>query len=201
MFNYINPVINSHCLDNADNLADCIAMVVLSIQQPWHSVGGQMLDYKKLGIKSRFVWGNKKKTIQYLQKKKHVLFGSLLAILNSHKSIADKNHALLKLFLHIPGLGLVKAGFVVQLAVGQIGCIDSHNIKKYNVNPNTLKVPVNASPKLKDKKIAAYIALCETIGCAELWDNWCALIADKQAKHFASSAEVSRAHYDYLIAN
>ncbi len=201
MFKYINPRINSHCLDNADNLADCIAMVVLSIQQPWHSVGGQMLDYKKLGIKSRFVWGNKKNTIQYLTKKKHVIYGSLLAILNSHKSIADKNHALLKLFLHVPGLGLVKAGFVVQLAVGQIGCIDSHNIKKYNVNPNTLKVPTAASPRLKDKKIAAYIALCDSIGCAELWDNWCQLIADKQGKHFASSDAVSRAHYDYLIAN
>ena len=201
MFNYINPRINSHCLDNADNLSNCIAMVVLSIQQPWHSVGGQMSDYKKLGIKSRFVWGNKKKTIQYLQKKRHVLYGSMLAILASHKSQADKNHALLKLFLHVPGLGLVKAGFVVQLAVGQIGCIDSHNIKKYGINPNTLKVPVNASPRLKDKKIAAYIELCESIGCADLWDNWCQLIADKQAKHFASGNAVSRAHYDFLIAN
>tara|TARA_Y100000015_G_scaffold28281_1_gene27499 strand:- start:77 stop:700 length:624 start_codon:yes stop_codon:yes gene_type:complete len=198
MFNYINPKINAFALASPDNLADVVAMVVLSIQQPWHSVGQQMQDYKKVGINSRFIWGNKKRTIQYLNKKKHVLFGSFLAVLNSNKSIEDKNKSLLGLLLHVPGLGLAKAGFVIQLVVGQVGCIDSHNIKKYGVKESILRIPTNASPRLRAKKIEDYVALCASIGCASLWDNWCNLIADKQPKHFINGDHVSRVHLDYL---
>ena len=55
---------------SAENMADVILMVVLSIQQNWLGVGDQIADVRKNKIDSKFLWGNKIHTYKYLQNKK-----------------------------------------------------------------------------------------------------------------------------------
>jgi len=62
-----NVLINEYAQQSPENLQDMVMMVVLSIQQPWYKVGEQMIDYRKLGSDSRFVWGNKLKTYRWLR--------------------------------------------------------------------------------------------------------------------------------------
>ena len=65
-FDKHNPLINKYAQKSWRNMVDMIMMVSLSIQQPWHSVGMQMYDYRDKGIGSRFVWGNKRKAFLWI---------------------------------------------------------------------------------------------------------------------------------------
>lgn len=158
-----------------------------------------MQDVKKYGCGSKFLWGNKRNTYKHVQKHKGKIYGQYRAILNSSKDTDTKALKLMLLFMSIPGLGAVKAGFVCQLAAGLVGCIDLHNIRLYGINENMLKI----SNKIKSKelyaaKVSKYISVCHNIGTEKLWNTWCEHVA-KQPNKFNSAAEVSAAHVEYLL--
>jgi hypothetical protein len=183
---------------SSDNLSDVILMVVLSIQQPWYSVGEQLKDVKKLGRDSRFIWGNKIKTFDSLQAKKDFIYSQYLAVLNSSKPDDERALSLMNVFLQIDGLGLAKAGFVCQLTAGLVGCIDVHNIRMYNIPKKDLAFSKSIKSKaLKDKKISNYVSVCHDIGTENLWDTWCSFLATK-SKKFEDGFHVSKVHYDFL---
>ena len=197
MFTNHNSKINKFALESADNLAKVILMVSLSIQQNWLSVGDQIKDVEKLGIDSRFLWGNKKNTYIYTQKHKHRLLGQVKAVLASSKSEKDKSLSLMKIFLRIPGLGLAKAGFSCQLITGLVGCMDSHNIKLYGLSNKDLSLPANINSPMYSQKITNYVAMCLKYGSENLWNTWCDLLATK-SKKWNDGYHVSRVHYSYL---
>ena len=183
---------------SSDNLSDVILMVVLSIQQPWYAVGEQLKDVKRWGIGSKFIWGNKIKTYNFLMCRKDFIYSQYLAVLNSSKSDDDKALSLMNVFLQIDGLGLAKAGFVCQLTAGLVGCIDVHNIRMYNIPKKDLAFSKSIKSKtLRDKKISNYISVCHTIGTENLWDTWCCSLATK-TKRFEDGFHVSKVHYDFL---
>ena len=129
MYSVHAKAIQDYAQKSSDNLADVIIMVVLSIQQPWKNVGLQMADVKLNGRASKFLWGNKGRTYEYVMKRKGFIFNQFLAVVNSNKSDSDKAYSLMNIFLRIDGLGMVKAGFVCQLSAGLVGCIDRQNIR------------------------------------------------------------------------
>lgn len=189
---------------NANNLADVVLLVVLSIQQNWLSVGDQLADVRKNGHESKFLWGNKQLTYRYLMCNKHKMFAQIKAVLNSNKNRDDKAYSLMKIFLRVDGLGLPKAGFCCQLVGGLVGCMDVHNIKMYNIDSKSLKL--NSSPKTEvaratnEKKIKDYISLCHSYGCGNLWNSWCEFIALK-SKKWQDANHVSEVHYTYLTGD
>jgi len=190
-FKTVNPKINEHCQQSPDNNADMVMMVVLSIQQPWHAVGVQMRDYKALGADSRFVWGNKRKTFDWLQEHKQQLYRDAMD--------AKTDSELMQAFLQVPGLGLAKAGFCCQLFAGRVGCIDVHNLRRLNIASSVLTLNKSATDETKRKKIDAYISACKARRTSWLWDSWCKLIAKKDPKRWVDGDHVSAVHYDYLI--
>lgn len=190
-FKTINPKINEHCQVSADNTADMVMMVVLSIQQPWHAVGDQMRDYKALGAASRFVWGNKRKTFDWLQDNKEALYRDAMD--------ASNDVELMQAFLQVPGLGLAKAGFCCQLFAGRVGCIDVHNLRRLNIASSVLSLDKKAQPSTQKRKIEVYISACKSRRTSWLWDSWCNLIAKKDPKRWANGEHVSAVHYEYLI--
>ena len=194
----IRPASKDYSRLSSDNLSDVILMVVLSIQQPWYAVGDQLKDVKRWGIGSKFIWGNKIKTYNFLMSRKDFIYSQYLAVLNSSKSDDDKALSLMNVFLQIDGLGLAKAGFVCQLTAGLVGCIDVHNIRMYNIPKKDLAFSKSIKSKaLKDKKISNYISVCHTIGTENLWDTWCCSLATK-TKRFEDGFHVSKVHYDFL---
>lgn len=190
-FKTVNPKINEHCQQSADNNADMVMMVVLSIQQPWHAVGVQMRDYKALGADSRFVWGNKRKTFDWLQEHKEALYRDAMD--------SKTDSELMQAFLQVPGLGLAKAGFCCQLFAGRVGCIDVHNLRRLNIAPSVLTMDKKTKPETQRKKIDAYISACKSRRTSWLWDSWCKLIAKKDPKRWVDGEHVSAVHYDYLV--
>ena len=198
---YINhaKAIQDYAKQSSNNLVDVITMVVLSIQQPWLSVGDQMADVKENGLDSKFLWGNKRKAYTYITKRKDFIHNQYLAVINSNKSDNDKAYSLMNIFLRVEGLGMVKAGFVCQLSAGLVGCIDLHNIRLYGIDERVLKLPKSLkTKKLRDDRINKYISICHNIGTENLWDTWCDYLSTKSPK-WSDGFEVSKVHYDYLM--
>ena len=201
MYSVHAKAIQDYSQQSSDNLVDVITMVVLSIQQPWSAVGKQMADVKLNGRNSKFLWGNKGRTYDYITRRKGFIFNQFLAVINSNKSDAEKAYSLMNIFLRIDGLGMVKAGFVCQLTAGLVGCIDLHNIRLYGIDEKVLKLPKSLKSKhIRDEKINKYISICHNIGTENLWDTWCNFLATKNSV-WSNGFEVSKVHYDYLMVS
>lgn len=199
MYSVHAKAIQDYAQESSDNLVNVITMVVLSIQQPWRSVGDQMADVKQHGIDSKFLWGNKRKAYSYITKRKAFIHNQYLAVINSSKPDDEKAYSLMNIFLRVDGLGMVKAGFVCQLSAGLVGCIDLHNIRLYGIDEKVLKLPKSLKSKDKrDEKINKYISICHNIGTEKLWDTWCDYLSTKSPK-WSDGFEVSKVHYDYLM--
>lgn len=181
-------------MKNEDNIFNLILMVSLSIRQPWAVIGKQLQDVQANGSNSKYLFGSKKDLYSHVMENKQSIFQMLKDTKAGKVSQAECLYNLTQ----IPGLGLAKAGFVMQLAIGMAGCIDSHNVTMYGVNPNALKMgKVKAEKALEKAKM--YLDLCEKLGGTEkLWDNWCNFVATRHPKHFQDGNDVSARHCSYL---
>ena len=193
-----NPLINAYAQASPKNLKHVVMMVALSIQQRWDTVGDQMQDYKANGVDSRFVWGNKIKTLVWLDDNIDTLYEVVMSAISESKG-RKLEIKLMEAFTRVDGLGLAKAGFCCQLVAGRVGCIDVHNLKRLDIPETALKLPNKISDKTRTKKIVDYLDICKPHGCAWLWNTWCQLIADKYPEKWADVDHVSSAHYDFLI--
>jgi hypothetical protein len=181
-------------MKNADNIFLLILMVSLSIRQPWAVIGKQLQDVQANGSNSKYLFGSKKDLYFHVMENKQAIF----QLLKDTKAGKVSQAECLYNLTNIPGLGLAKAGFVMQLAIGMAGCIDSHNVTMFGVNPNALKMgKVKAEKALEKAKM--YLDLCEKLGGTEfLWDNWCNFVAVRHPKHFQDGNDVSARHCSYL---
>jgi hypothetical protein len=185
--------------ESSEHLKLVILMVSLSIQQNWKSIGSQLLHVKKHGVDSHYLFGFKKDTYAYVDEHKDKLYEQYIAVVDSDKTDKVKALELLKIFYEVPGLNLIKAGFVCQLVAGLVGCIDSNNeqVKEYRIKPNDIKLAKSVkSEKIRNKKMLKYISICHNIGTEKLWNNWCTLVYKK--RKWENSFTVSKVHIDYL---
>jgi hypothetical protein len=165
-------------------------MAVMSIQQSWGTVPQAMNDLKDNGMNSRFLWGFKADTYKYLLNKFHM--DNLYATTLTTRDPVE----LLDLWTTVPGLGLAKAGFVVQLTRGMVGCVDRHNADAYDVPPSQLVFPKGRmTVKAQRHKLEAYVHLTDTIGGSRyMWEQWCIMIAAKYPDTYESARAVSTQH-------
>jgi len=193
-FKKYNPKINQWSQQSPEHMQDLVMMVVLSIQQPWHSIGTQMRDYREYGRFSKYVWGNKLKTLTWLLHNRDDLYREVMDAIMSKDDLG-----MMDAFLKVDGLGLAKAGFCCQLVAGRVGCIDVHNLRRLNIAPSVLNLSKKVKPETRKKKIEAYVQACKSRRTSWLWDSWCNLIAKKDPKRWADGDHVSMVHYDYLV--
>ena len=114
---------------------------------------------------------------------------------------SQSNAELLLAIACIPGLGLVKAGFYIQLCTGYMGCLDVHNLKRFGLDRKTFLVPESLSWETALGKANMYLETIEKCGGSEyLWDSWCDYIAALYPKKFKNGEHVSQCHVDYLIS-
>ena len=208
-FKTINPIINGYMQFNHQKMADGILFVVLTIKTPFHTVANQMRDVREKGLDSEYLWGFKRDTYKYLQAHSKDLYDDLMALwLMPKKELggnADtKDAAMMYRLLEVPGLGAAKAGFVMQMMFGRVGCMDVHNIRRFrNVQVKDFHFAQTAKPETKFKKLMNYVQLCKGHRSTEkLWDSWCEQLTYKTCNRnrFASGDEVSNFHWVALTA-
>lgn len=201
MYKDEQPVIGEYARASADNFARVCLMAVLTIQNPLYRVPEQMRLVDEIGDKARgALFGHKVQAFHYLRSNRKRLFADCEAIWESREAPDAIDDRLLLRLSQIPGVGLVKAGFIAQLAYGTSGCIDTHNLVRFDIPMGTFK-----SKRVKGTKPATAARWVryynETIdrlgGTASLWDSWCAYVAE-HAKGWPvalrSPEAVSRCH-------
>ncbi len=183
--------VSRRALRSTYDLLSIATLALLSIRQQWHTIGNQMDDVREHGVDSKYLFGSKRTGYKYLVKNIDWLYAVT--------KTAESDYELLDAWSTVPGLGLVKVGFVIQMARGVGGCIDMHNMLEYGIPAAQLRFSKDLSTKAKAVKLRGYLALCNELGGSEyLWEQWCHIIAAKRPAHFASAVAVSRSHLQYL---
>ena len=197
MFQTDQPPIAEYALSSDSGLERTLRFVLLSIKQPFWKMAVQMRDVDSKGLESAYLFGWKRQGLEHVRANA----SRLRAVLSAVPAGYGDADALLQV-ASVPGLGLVKAGFVLQLVTGSAGCIDSHNLQRFGLNANAFKYGSTASPELKRKKALAYLDACRNAGgCAALWDGWCDYVAEQQPKRWTNGAEVSRLHRTTILGD
>lgn len=183
--------VQAYAQQSPDNLARTIAFVMTTIRSPIERAPVEVAEIDALGDAAPSLWGGKRKGYRYTQEHKAQLFTDCMAC---HANGDDVG--LLKVLVAVPMLGLPKAGFVAQLAFGRVGCLDTHNLNRYD-----LKAAAFATSGLKtdgealDRKCRLYLATCEQLGgCEQLWNTWCDYVAAQYPNKFADGDVVSAIH-------
>jgi hypothetical protein len=101
----------------------------------------------------------------------------------------------------LPGIGLAKAGFILQMIWGLGGCIDSENQKLYSAKLGfdvvAGTIDKGASHETKLATVRQYQALVDVCsgggatGSATMWDAWCAYIAAKKVAQITTAKKSS----------
>lgn len=187
--------ISDYAQASADNMANVLRFVVITIQNRLFNCPGDLETVNNavsgLGdfeAAQGILYGHKAQAIAYIEAHKLDIFEQAKRIDYFEPCEIERAASLLGLFASIPGLGLVKAGFCVQLCFKQnlVGCLDSHNIERFGINPNKLRSSRYKQVKklsTKRKALLDYIDLCKNLGGAcELWDSWCEYLAQREDK-------------------
>jgi hypothetical protein len=197
MFSTHQKAISDFALGSNVGLERTFRLVFLSIRQPFHTMQKQMQDVDTNGMQSPYLFGWKRSGLAFVRANASTLRETLRAVPGGYGDA----QALLDVAT-VPGLGLVKAGFVLQLVTGSAGCLDSHNMERFGLNVHAFKYGANASDALKRKKALAYLDACwRSGGCESLWDGWCDHVAAYHPKHWTDGNAVSRMHQTAILGD
>lgn len=192
MFATDQKIISDFARKNADNTYKVLSFVQITIRQMFHNVPKMLAELEKTGDCKRLT-NRQKNAIKVYQEKKEQIFQIIFSGLSVDKKL---------LFVaNLPGFGLPKAGFVLQLLIGEVGCLDTHNLRRFNIKASrfvqTKKFETN------QKKANDYIDVCQKIGggCEKLWDDWCELVSVKYPDTFHTAEVASRLHVQCILSH
>lgn len=185
MFATDQKQIAEYAWESPEHIQDVLVFVRLTIRQHFRNVPLLMNHYRQSGNLD-FHGSLSRKAYPEIVLASHEIY-------REQSRYREDSRSLLERILLIPGLGIVKSGFAVQLLNGQIGCLDVHNLRRFGLSKGMFCG--SGSWVVVIKRIDLYLALCEQIGGAQyLWDSWCEYIAAKYPKVYTNGEAVSRLH-------
>lgn len=181
------PKLRDAGLSSYEAFCDIVMFVLLSVRVQFVRVPQNMKEFRKAGAKCPHLWGWKKNGYDALQ--------SDVGRETWYKVRVAKTaeEAIELLTANIPGLQIVKAGFVAQMLGFECGCIDGRNVKHYGVNVRQFKWDKrDYSVACLKRRVAHYVDTCSELGGAEtLWNKWCEGLAKD---NFMTPSTVSAMH-------
>jgi hypothetical protein len=189
-------------LQSPDGLYDVIEFTLCTINMPLSRVIEQRKSIKLHGIMSKWVSSTKAQGITYAQEHKVELHTLMLNIRETAGcDTIDGAQAIVDLFMRIPSIGMVKAGFIGQMLGFQVACLDRHNVRALGLSESALRINKKASQEVRLKKIREYVKLCRRKGSEYWWDTWCNFVADRGGmnKSLPTGDAVSRYHVDAVV--
>ena len=191
-----------HALQSPNGLYDVIEFTLCTINMPLSRVIEQRKSIKLHGIMSKWVSSTKAQGITYAQEHKVELHTLMLNIRETAGcDTIDGAQAVVDLFMRIPSIGMVKAGFIGQMLGFQVACLDRHNVRALGLSESALRINKKASQEVRLKKIREYVKLCRRKGSEYWWDTWCNFVADRGGmnKSLPTGDAVSRYHVDAVV--
>jgi len=196
-------LITAHALQSDRGMVDLIEFVLSTIQQSLSQVPMIRTDVAQNGSDSVFMFGSKAKGLDYVIEHAAELRATIIDIIDVHgKDSADACTFAVDTFFQVPGLGVVKAGFVAQCLGFNVACIDTHNLVRLGMKPSQVEVRKKLKRATQLRKIYAYVELCQGIGSAKLWCDWCDYVAGRKAnKIFDNGDQVSAFHVECVTGD
>jgi hypothetical protein len=188
MFSEHATTIAKYAAESPENLFDVMRFVVATINRTFYTVPQVMAALRKTGT-SKALTGVQKRAIAEYWTRRQEIFDNVYDV--------PIEQALLYL-VTLPGLGIPKAGFVLQLARGRVGCLDTWNLRRFGLDAKQFNHNCSATRLLE--RIRSYILICEDYGTARLWDEWCELIALRYPTKFTDAEQVSRLHQELIVS-
>jgi hypothetical protein len=166
------PLINGAMRADFRTFKRGVMFAILSARVQFPRVPDQCAELAKEGAKAKCLWGHKFGAYQYIEEHGATLWHDVC-------NERDPEQALY-ILTRIPGLGIVKAAFILQMLGHDIACLDVRNIIRDGRDPRAFR---------SDAK--------ETRGKAEFyWDRWC----EEVAKDYGSTAErISQDHVNAIV--
>ena len=193
MYTTHQPKIAKFARQNPDNLARVEVFVVSTIQRQFSTCIYQLSDIDANGIKAVSLNGSKRRSYKEIMATKEYMFNK---IFSKDISVAEKLLEVSSIY----GIGMVKAGFVLQLCIGKVGCLDVHNLRRYGLTPSVFKVNDKMSDVTALAKANLYEKTCIDLGGSKhLWDSWCNYVSDLYPITFPTGNDVSRFHVECII--
>lgn len=143
-----------------------VMFAALSARTPFNRVPSQCRELSRLGDKAQCLWSWKFDAYIYVE-----TYGEIL-----HRAVttAKNTRNALYAITRVPGMGIVKGAFVLQLMGHDIACIDVRNIQRDGRQPRAYRSDGESKKSTPAfwRKIDRYIL--DTGGRAEhYWDVWC----------------------------
>jgi len=190
------PKIAAYARQSPKHFARVYKFVVATIQQPLHTVGKALRDFDEHGSASKFAFGHKATAIDFIDANAAEVWETADAL-----SLAGPE-ALLSYLADLPGIGVVKGGFLAQLVWGEAGCLDMHNIERFGLDAKQFTAARFKNAKgaaTRQKIIRNYLDLCADLGGVQgLWDTWCEFVAARDVINYHSADHVSRLHSEFI---
>ncbi|CAB4132120.1 hypothetical protein UFOVP134_35 [uncultured Caudovirales phage] len=161
------PVIASAMrADPATFTRGCL-FAILSMRQPFNVVPSQLEETDQLRADAPCLFGFKRKAYRHLVINERPLWEAACAI-----ALDQPTDVILEL-LTVPGLGIVKSGFIAQMLGFDVACLDTRNVAREGRDRRAYRTDgLPPSRPSIQRKVAAYVA--DVQGHAErYWDEWC----------------------------
>jgi len=202
MYSKHQPIISRYARACPENLARVMQFVIITAQTRLYNVPANVETAEQGGDEALGVlygWKLAAYANAYINRERNYSYLEF-TFAQEDWSIRERTEIMLEYVASLPGFGPAKAGFVLQLTYGLAGCMDTHNLKRFNM---PLRVFDNycqrKSIKGRRAKIALYLNTLEKIGTPEyLWDSWCIFVFEKYPSVYSDANHVSRVHCDAL---
>lgn len=195
-------MIAQYALASPQGLYDVIEFTLCTINMPISRVHLQRQSIKEEGTQSKWVSATKANGINYAKMNQAYLHKQILHIRDKYGlDTIDGSQYAIDLFIKIPSIGMVKAGFIAQMCGFNVACLDRHNVRALGMSETALNLNKKVSDELRLKKIREYVKLCRRRGSEYWWNTWCNYVADRGGmnKSLPTGDAVSRYHVTAIM--
>ena len=175
----------------ADQATFCrgVMFSILSARVQFPRVPAQCKELAARKASAACLWGWKFDAYAYLSEHSATLYGLVTPDHDTARALFNVTR--------IPGMGIVKGAFVLQMLGHDIACLDIRNIVKDGRSPRAYRCDGGSTKEsaAHKRKIDRYIA--DTQGKAQFyWDRWCTEVA---ADYNSTPERISELHLTSIV--
>lgn len=179
-----------------DGFTRTALVAMMSARRKFDIVGDVVESVERYGVNSIWPSAAQKRGIAWLQSTKGA---ELFDTLANNEMVRHAPAIALAHATQCPALGLAKGGFLCQLMGIDVGCLDTHNVDRFEIPRDRVRLRKEASLQARARSIAAYVRLCADLGgSVALWGGWCEYLATMYPDTYHSGADVSARHVAYV---
>lgn len=184
-----------------DGLVRICTFALLTIRQPLYDA---VLDYplvRKGERQARSLFGAKHEGLSYVERNATELYERCEEAFELMGD-EDAEASIVNTLCDIPCIGPAKAGFIAQMVYGLGGCIDGHNLTRFELPTRTFRLDkLHVSLRRRYAILQDYLRFCRKVGGARrLWDDWCCYVSERDPVNYRTPDYVSELHLAPLKA-